>query len=286
MDEHVLGTNRPSDQEPRPIVVLLVDDQAFVAAAVGRLLATEHDIALHCCLDALDAIAMANRLNPAIILQDLVMPGIGGLALVALFRTNPPTAETPVIVLSGNDDPETRTRALAQGANDYLLKLPLKADLIACIRRHAAANSSSPAGTIPVALDRATATLRPTDETLDRSVLAAFQQGEAPGSSEFTRMLIDQFLRDAASQVEMLNDAARRSDTTTLEAIAHSLRGSSMTMGARKLGGLCAQMEGSAAGTPDGVAAEVLLAELDREFTRVRDALALERHRLDERDQL
>ena len=135
---------------------------------------------------------------------------------------------------------------------------------------------------MPGTSDHATATLQPgTDETLDRSVLAAFHEADAPGSSDFTRMLIDQFLRDAASQVEMLKDAARRSDAPSLEATAHSLRGSSMTMGARRLGGLCAQMEGHAAGKTGGVAAEVLLADLDREFTRVRDALALERNSLD-----
>ncbi len=97
----VLDTNRRSAEDRRQIVVLLVDDQAFVGAAVGRLLATEHDIGLHCCRNALDAIAVANQLNPTIILQDLVMPDIDGLTLVRLFRANPPTAETPVIVLSG-----------------------------------------------------------------------------------------------------------------------------------------------------------------------------------------
>ena len=281
MVDQVLDTNRRSAEEPRQIVVLLVDDQAFVGAAGGRLLATEPDIALHCCRNALDAVALANQLNPAIILQDLVMPDIDGLTLVRLFRTNPPTAETPVIVLSGNDDLDTRSRALAQGASDYLVKLPPKDDLIACIRRHAVAGTLSRADAVPGALDRATAPQPGTEETLDRSVLAAFHQADAPGSFDFTRMLIDQFLRDAASQVEMLKDAARRSDAPRLEATAHSLRGSSMTMGARRLGGLCAQVEGHAAGRPDGVGAEVLLVELDREFTRVRDALALERHSLD-----
>lgn len=264
------------------IVVLLVDDQAFVAAAVGRLLATEQDIGLHSCRNALDAIEVANQLNPDVILQDLVMPGIDGLTLVRLFRTNPPTAETPVVVLSGNDDPATRTRALAQGASDYLVKLPPKDVLIACIRRHAVAGTSGRANAVPATPAPATATLQPgADETLDRSILAAFRQADAPDSSDFTRMLIDQFLLDAASQVEMLKDAARRSDVQALTATAHSLRGSSMTMGAKRLGGLCAQVEGRAAGTSDGVAAEVVLAELDREFLRVRDALALERHSLD-----
>jgi CheY-like chemotaxis protein/HPt (histidine-containing phosphotransfer) domain-containing protein len=282
MVDQALDTNRPSAEEQRQIVVLLVDDQAFVGAAVGRLLATEPDIALHCCRNALDAVALANQLNPAIILQDLVMPDIDGLTLVRLFRTNPLTAETPVIVLSGNDDLDTRSRALAQGANDYLVKLPPKDDLIACIRRHAVGGTPSRPDAVPGALDRATAPLQPgTDETLDRSVLAAFHEADTPGSFDFTRMLIDQFLRDAASQVEMLKDAARRSDAPRLEATAHSLRGSSMTMGATRLGGLCARVEGHAAGKHDGVAAEVLLAELDREFTRVRDALALERITLD-----
>jgi len=283
MVDQILDTNRRSVEDQRQIVVLLVDDQALVGAAVGRLLATEHDIGLHCCRNALDAIAVANQLNPDVILQDLVMPDIDGLTLVRLFRTNPPTAETPVIVLSGNDDPDTRARALAQGANDYLVKLPPKDDLIACIRRHAVAGTTGRADAGPGASDRAPATLQAgTDETLDRSILAAFRQADAPDSSDFTRMLIDQFLVDAASQVEMLKDAARRSDARGLEATAHSLRGSSMTMGARRLGGLCAQVEGNAAGKPDGVADEVLLAELDREFMRVRDALALERHSLDQ----
>ena len=253
-----------------------------MAVAVGRLLATEQDIALHCCLNALDAIAVANQLTPDVILQDLVMPGIDGLTLVGLFRTNPTTAETPIVVLSGNDDPATRTRALAQGANDYLVKLPPKDALIACIRRHSAAGTPGRNNVVPATPEPSAAALQPgTDETLDLRMLAAFRLADAPDSSDFTRMLIDQFLLDAASQVAMLKDAARRSDAEELTATAHSLKGSSMTMGAMRLGGLCAQVEGRAAGTSDGLAAAVLVAELDREFLRVRDALALERHSLD-----
>jgi PleD family two-component response regulator len=129
--------------EGRQIIVLLIDDQAFIGAVVARLLATEHDIGLHCCCKAADAIAMANQLNPTIILQDLVMPDIDGLTLVRLFRTNPPTANTPVIVLSGNDDQDARARALAQGADAYLVKLPAKDDLIACLRRFAVAGAAN-----------------------------------------------------------------------------------------------------------------------------------------------
>ena len=65
------------------------------------------------------------------------MPDIDGLTLVGLYRTNPQTATTPIIVLSGNDDAASRANALAAGADDYLVKLPKKAALVECIRRHA-----------------------------------------------------------------------------------------------------------------------------------------------------
>ena len=59
------------------------------------------------------------------------MPDIDGLTLLRSFRANPRTARTPVIVLSGNDDPATRAKALAEGADGYMVKIPSKADLIA-----------------------------------------------------------------------------------------------------------------------------------------------------------
>jgi two-component system response regulator WspF len=88
----------------RAICVLLVDDQRFVGIALERLLKGEQDVQLHCCYHAVDAIVQANEINPTIILQDLVLPDIDGLTMVRLFRANPATADTPVIVLSGNDN--------------------------------------------------------------------------------------------------------------------------------------------------------------------------------------
>ncbi len=120
-------------------MVLLVDDQPIVAQAVGRLLADLPDIDLHYCSDPIEAIKEANNIKPSVILQDLVMPSIDGLDLVRLFRANPGTAETPIIVLSSEDDSEVKSQAFAVGANDYLVKLPDKIELIARIRYHSRA---------------------------------------------------------------------------------------------------------------------------------------------------
>src|ERR1700721_2651160 len=67
------------------------------------------------------------------------MPPIDGLDLVRLFRANPRTADTPIIVLSSEEDSEVKSRAFAVGANDYLVKLPEKSELIARIRYHSKA---------------------------------------------------------------------------------------------------------------------------------------------------
>jgi CheY-like chemotaxis protein len=117
-------------------MVLLVDDQAMVAQAVGRLLADLPDIDFHYCSEPTEAIKVANDIRPTVILQDLVMPTIDGLDLVRLFRANRGTAETPIIVLSSEDDSEVKSQAFAVGANDYLVKLPDKIELIARIRYH------------------------------------------------------------------------------------------------------------------------------------------------------
>jgi two-component system chemotaxis family response regulator WspR len=123
-------------------MVLLVDDQAFVAHAVRRLLGGLPDIDFHYCPDPSAAIEQANRIRPSVILQDLVMASVDGIELVKLYRSNPGTAETPILVLSSEENPVVKSQAFAVGANDYLVKLPDKIELIARIRYHSKAHSN------------------------------------------------------------------------------------------------------------------------------------------------
>lgn len=123
----------------RTITVLLVDDQEIVAEAVRRMLAGEPDIRLEYCQDPTKAIQMAVKIHPTLILQDLIMPGIDGLTLVRFFRASEATRRIPLIVLSSKEDPATKAAAFAGGANDYLVKLPDKVELIARIRYHSKA---------------------------------------------------------------------------------------------------------------------------------------------------
>src|SRR5437899_4544194 len=116
--------------------VLLVDDQVTVCEAIRRALANEPDIDFHDCSDAREALNCATHFQPTVILQDLVMPEIDGLTLLSQYRLNPATGHTPIVVLSTNDDAPVKSQAFALGADDYLVKLPDRIELLARLRYH------------------------------------------------------------------------------------------------------------------------------------------------------
>jgi sigma-B regulation protein RsbU (phosphoserine phosphatase) len=118
------------------IEVLLIDDQAMVGEAVRRMLAPEKDIRFHFCQDPTKAIPKALETGATVILQDLVMPDVDGLSLVSFFRAHPRLKDVPLIVLSSKEEPVTKAEAFARGANDYLVKLPDRIELVARIRYH------------------------------------------------------------------------------------------------------------------------------------------------------
>ena len=126
--------------EPRltehKVSVLLIDDQPMIGEAVRRMLAGEPDIVFHYCKDAPRALEAAKEIRPTVILQDLVMPEVDGLTLVKQFRADEATRETPMIVLSTKEEPKVKADAFALGANDYVVKLPDRLELLARIRYH------------------------------------------------------------------------------------------------------------------------------------------------------
>jgi len=117
-------------------IVLLVDDQPMIAETVRRVLSLEPDIEFHYCPDPAEALAVARRVRPTVILQDLLMPGVDGLALLGQYRADPATSDIPVIVLSTKEEAAVKSQAFALGASDYLVKLPDPIELAARVRLH------------------------------------------------------------------------------------------------------------------------------------------------------
>ena len=122
--------------DAHPIKVLLVDDQPMVGETVRRMLADEPHVEFRFCPDPAAAIDTANAFKPTVILQDLVMPDIDGLQLVRYFRANSGTRDVPLVVLSSKEEPTVKARAFALGANDYMVKLPDKLEVVARVKYH------------------------------------------------------------------------------------------------------------------------------------------------------
>jgi two-component system sensor histidine kinase/response regulator len=133
----VATTATSSDADEQCLRVLLIDDQIMVAEAVRRLLLDQADIEYHFCTDPSTAMETAARIRPHVILLDLVMPGQDGIEVTRQLRAASQTSRTPIIVLSTKEEPAVKSDAFAAGADDYLIKLPDKIELIARIRSHA-----------------------------------------------------------------------------------------------------------------------------------------------------
>lgn len=116
--------------------VLLVDDQLIIVEALRRMLGEQPDIEFHHITDGAIAVDTALHLQPTVILQDLIMPAIDGFGLIRQYRDCPQLANVPVIVLSSKEDPKLKAFAFEVGANDYLVKLPDRLELLARVRYH------------------------------------------------------------------------------------------------------------------------------------------------------
>ena len=129
-------TSTVDPKSPRT-VVLLVDDQPIVEAALRRLLATYEDMELLSERTCDGGMRTALAARPDVILQDLMMPCMDGLEQIKRIRANPELADTPLVVLSAESEASMKERCFELGANDYLVKLPAAQELAARIRSHA-----------------------------------------------------------------------------------------------------------------------------------------------------
>jgi two-component system cell cycle response regulator len=119
------------DNRPR---VLIVDDSKVVRSSLSKVIRTTFDVA-----EAADGEAgwTAIEADPAIVavISDLGMPKLDGMGLLARIRNSPQgrVRDLPFLVISGNEDDDTREKARAAGANDFISKSTKGAEAIARI---------------------------------------------------------------------------------------------------------------------------------------------------------
>jgi len=111
--------------------VLVVDDAAVDRKLVGGLLAKGHDLQVEFATSGEEALTRLRASQPALVVTDLVMPGMSGLDLVAKVAEQHP--EVPVILMTGKGSEETAVKALQAGAASYVPKSVLHQHLLSTV---------------------------------------------------------------------------------------------------------------------------------------------------------
>lgn len=112
--------------------VLIVDDHAIVRDGIRALLAVDKDVqVVGEAGGGREAIELARRLGPDVIVMDIAMPDLGGLEATLEIRKDRPDAK--VVVLSQYGDASYVRRFLKAGVSGYVLKKAAGADLVAAI---------------------------------------------------------------------------------------------------------------------------------------------------------
>src|SRR5437899_4458051 len=112
-----------------PIRVLLADDHRVLREALKLLLEKDGCEIVGEAATGEEALSMASRLHPQVIVMDLEMPGMGGLAITHRIAKMSPAPH--VLILSAYDDEEYVIEALTRaGAAGYLVKSDAAAELL------------------------------------------------------------------------------------------------------------------------------------------------------------
>ena len=120
-------------EEPGPCIVV-ADDNADMRDYLRRLLQTQyHVVAVE---NGERAIQLTQQLRPALLLTDVMMPGVDGFGILQAIRSDPAVSHTPVILLSARAGEESRIEGLQAGADDYLVKPFTARELAARVATH------------------------------------------------------------------------------------------------------------------------------------------------------
>jgi DNA-binding response OmpR family regulator len=101
--------------------VLIAEDSPTQAESLRHLL-EKAGYTVHVAVDGRQAIEMTERLRPAVIVSDVVMPQVDGYEFCRRIKSNQELAETPVILVTTMIDPEDVIRGLECGADNFIAK--------------------------------------------------------------------------------------------------------------------------------------------------------------------
>ncbi|NEX22853.1 PAS domain S-box protein [Thiorhodococcus mannitoliphagus] len=206
--------------------VLLAEDDA-INQEVGKSLLSAVGLVVDIANDGAEALAMARANTYALILMDMQMPGMDGLAATRAIRALADRADVPILAMTANAFAEDRERCLAVGMNDFLTKPvdpdALYATLVSWLSRArpaiptASAGDGEP-GALALDLERGRRTFR--DDALYGRILLKFVTALGSAGQEIADLLAGGDTSEAATLAHKIKGAANSLALTEVARIA------------------------------------------------------------------
>src|SRR5581483_3646861 len=256
--EHEAPETRSSGKPDGPALrILLAEDNAVnqkVALRLLQRLGHGADVVWN-GLEVLDALA---RQRYDVVLMDVQMPELDGLDTSRrICERWPPETRPRIIAMTANALPEDREACRAAGMDDYVAKP---------IRPEELANALSRVRPVSADGDR-TGSMHGT--RVDES---AFQNLRELGGDEFLAEVIDTFVADGPTLIEMLRRSLEAGDAPEFRRAAHTLKSNGATLGAAAFSEHCRELEQLA--RDDRLeSADELVAQIEEEYRQLEDAL-------------
>jgi len=115
--------------------ILLVDDEETNLTLIEAVLEHENYTIIK-ARDGVEALDLFEKVQPDLVLLDLVMPRLNGFEVCKRLRHMHSSRYVPIVMISGYDDTEAKKHALEVGANDFLRKPVESIELLARLRSH------------------------------------------------------------------------------------------------------------------------------------------------------
>lgn len=251
------------------IKLLLVGDRVVNQQAAGHFLAAR-GYHVDIVASIRESIAALGRCRYTAILIDCQMRELHGSDAIAQIRGHAGSAHhIPIIGLTDQNRSSEPERCLAAGMDGYLAGPIAPEALDAMLGRLA------PGAALPTEPDAATIESAAPNTVLDRIVLGRLRKLHIYSGKQILPQLVDSFVQAAPPRLAALREAIALADSQSLVQVAHALKGSSATLGAHCLAGLCADLE-AIGESGELIGAVELLARVETEFERARVALEIE----------
>jgi len=237
--------------------ILLAEDNEL-NRRLARILLERAGHQVVCAVDGQAVLNLLEQEDFDLVFMDVQMPHMDGFEATAAIRANPRWAHLPVIAMTAHAMKGDRERCLAAGMDDYVSK-PIRADdLLAAIERQ-----SQRKGDVKMYPTNGTGA---SSAILDRAAALERLGGDETMFDEFLGLLLE----EAKSDVAQIAGAIEQGDASSLERLAHSLKGGAANLGADRVRDVAYRLEtiGRGGNLSD---ARFVLGHLEQELSLLRD---------------